>query len=75
MSSTIEPPLALTTEFSQDADKVKQWKAFLNKNRLNEDDLEVVIEALCALPWPVVEAAREDVPWTRSWSPGSPWEV
>ena len=67
------PPPALTLEFSSDAGKVKQWKAFLNKNKLDEDGLEPVVETLHAFLWPVVEAARDDVPWLLFWPPEGPW--
>lgn len=36
-------PLGLSDEFAQDAMKRTQWKAFLNKNRLDAPALEVVI--------------------------------
>lgn len=38
-------PLGLTTEFSEDARKKKQWRAFVGKNRLKAPELdEVIIE-------------------------------
>ena len=36
-------PLGLSAEFAQDAMKRTQWKAFLNKNRLDAPALDAVV--------------------------------
>jgi hypothetical protein len=36
----------LTPEFGQDPQKIKQWQAFIKKNKLNAPDLGAVIEFL-----------------------------
>lgn len=40
----VELPLGLSDEFAHDAGKRAQWKAFLNKNRLDAPPLDVVIQ-------------------------------
>lgn len=40
----VELPLGLSDEFAHDVGKRAQWKAFLNKNRLDAPPLDVVIE-------------------------------
>lgn len=50
-------PLALTTAFSQDEGKRRQWQAFLKKNRLTGASLESTVELLQCLLWPPTEAA------------------
>ncbi len=67
------PPPALTTEFSKDASKIQQWAAFLKKNRLIEDELDTVVDALHDFLWPVVEAAHQHPHWTKTWSPSTAW--
>jgi hypothetical protein len=48
-------PTALTSVFSQDETKQKQWKAFLRKNRLNtEIDLEEVILEIGGFLMPII---------------------
>jgi hypothetical protein len=48
-------PIALTGAFSQDATKQMQWKAFLRKNRLDENtSLEEVITEIEEFLMPVI---------------------
>lgn len=42
-------PLGLTSEFALDALKQKQWRAFLEKNRIEAPALEAVIEEIAAV--------------------------
>ena len=39
-------PVGLTAEFSNDLSRQKLWKAFLNKNELDDLDLSMVIKAI-----------------------------
>ncbi len=66
-------PVAWTEAFFKSPDKEKEWKAFLRKNKLEEESLEAVVCQLRGFLWPVVEAARSGALWARSWPPGGPW--
>ena len=69
----IEWPTAFTATFTQDQGKQTQWRAFLRKSRLLGDaDLAMVVACVRDFAWPVVEAARDDVP-IGHWSPGEGW--
>jgi predicted nucleotidyltransferase component of viral defense system len=72
-----KPPLALSPEFYDDRDKNAQWKAFLNKAKLNAEgkSLAEIAEALRVFLVPVYEAVpRDEIP-KRHWEPGGPWVV
>jgi hypothetical protein len=64
-----ERPLALTTQFSEDPAKVRQWQAFLNKNRITDGSLVTIVALLELLLWPatVVAATQSDA--TATWMP------
>jgi hypothetical protein len=47
-------PIALTTEFSTDANKVTQWNAFIRKNKLPKKDLSEVINQLTPFIMPIL---------------------
>jgi predicted nucleotidyltransferase component of viral defense system len=67
-------PVGLTVEFSQDASKQAQWRAFVTRSRLeaNAPALDAVVEELLAFLLPVIAAARE-TSFERHWIPGGPW--
>lgn len=46
-------PMGLSEEFARDPSKVKQWAAFLTKNKLQAPTLEVVIHELRQLLWEI----------------------
>lgn len=52
-----ERPLALTRQFSEDAAKVRQWQAFLNKNRVTASSLAETVAQLDLLLWQPTIAA------------------
>ena len=64
-----ERPLALTSQFSEDAMKVRQWQAFLNKNRLNADTLADTVALLNLLLWPPTMAVAAQISVTTTWIP------
>lgn len=66
----VEPPVALKAEFSEDAAKLRQWHAFLNKNRLKAPELNETIERVHALLWPATQVAVSRSGATARWSPG-----
>ncbi len=64
-----ERPLALTRQFSEDPAKLRQWHAFLNKNRLNAGSFADTIALLDLLLWVPTEAAITNHPITATWHP------
>lgn len=64
-----EGPLALTRQFSEDAAKVRQWQAFLNKNRIAAGSLTDTVKLLELLLWPPTEAAVLLGGETTAWMP------
>lgn len=72
-----KPPLALSPEFYDDREKNAQWKAFLNKARLNAEgkSLAEIAEALRAFLFPVSEAVARDQILKRTWEPVGSWVV
>ena len=70
-------PLALSPEFYNDQEKNAQWKAFLNKAKLNAQgkSLAEIAEALQVFLVPVSEAVARHEILKRQWEPGGPWVV
>jgi nucleotidyltransferase AbiEii toxin of type IV toxin-antitoxin system len=70
-----EPPLALTDEFYDDRDKNAQWKAFLNKAKLNAErkTLPEIAEVLRSFLMPVSLAVAQGESYEATWQPRGPW--
>ena len=70
-----EPPLALTPEFYDDREKNAQWKAFLNKAKLNAEgkSLPEIAVALSSFLMPVSIAVAQGEIHEGKWHPGGPW--
>jgi predicted nucleotidyltransferase component of viral defense system len=67
-----ERPLALTSEFADDAQKKIQWAAFVRRARRPElADLSAIIATLNRFLWPVLQAAARGEPWPHVWSNGA----
>jgi len=68
-------PTALTREFYANADKIKQWVAFIKRSKLADQlpDLKTVCERLGEFLLPVGEAARKNLDLEKSWFPKSGW--
>jgi predicted nucleotidyltransferase component of viral defense system len=49
-------PLGLSDEFANDAQKQRQWQAFLKKNQLKPNELDEVTQTLRAWLWPLMSA-------------------
>jgi len=64
-----ERPLALTKGFSEDAAKLRQWQAFLNKNRLEAASLSDTVALLDDLLWPPTQVAAAGTQATATWRP------
>lgn len=64
-----ERPLALTQQFSEDAAKLRQWQAFLNKNRIEAASLGDTVALLDDLLWPPTQVAAAGSQATATWRP------
>lgn len=64
-----ERPLALTKGFSEDAAKLRQWQAFLNKNRIEVSGLGDTVALLDDLLWPPTQVAAAGSMATATWRP------
>lgn len=64
-----ERPLALTQQFSEDAAKLRQWQAFLNKNRIEAASLGDTVALLDNLLWPPTQVAAAGSQATANWRP------
>jgi hypothetical protein len=65
----MERPLALTRQFSEDHAKLRQWQAFLNKNRIVADSLGDTVALLDDLLWPPTQVAAAGSQATATWRP------
>jgi len=66
-----ERPLALTREFSEDPAKLRQWQAFLNKNRIAGASMGDTVAVLSDLLWPPTQVAAANSQATATWRPES----
>lgn len=64
-----ERPLALTKGFSEDAAKLRQWQAFLSKNRIEAASLGDTVALLDDLLWPPTQVAAAGSQATATWHP------
>ncbi len=64
-----ERPLALTKQFSEDIAKLRQWQAFLNRNRIDAASLGETVAILDDLLWPPTEVAAAGGHATATWCP------
>lgn len=64
-----ERPLALAKQFGEDAAKLRQWQAFLNKNRIEAASLGETIALLDDLLWPPTQVAAAGSQATATWRP------
>ena len=64
-----ERPFALTKQFSEDTAKLRQWQAFLNKNRLEASSLADTVTLLRLLLWPATQVAVARSRATATWEP------
>ena len=69
-----ERPLALTSEFADDAQKKIQWAAFVRRARRPDlADLSAIIATLDRFLWPVLQAVARGERWPQVWSNGGGW--
>ncbi len=65
----VQPPVALTIEFSDDTAKQRQWHAFLNRSRISAEDLPKTVTLLHTLLWPATQIAASGSSATAAWKP------
>jgi len=68
-------PIGLTDEFTHDAQKENQWRAFLRKNALGPMPLETVVGDLRNFLLPVLAAIAAGVSHDYPWRAGAGWEI
>lgn len=75
-SLPVEPPLALTPSFGEDATRRVQWEAFIRRGRLEvpiEGTLGGVIRRLSDFLLPPTTAIASGQPFEFIWLPAGPW--
>lgn len=71
----VELPLALTPEFFAAAQKVRQWKAFLNRAGLAaEVELAAVASFIAGFVMPLIVTTSVGEKFTGCWLAGGPWQ-
>jgi len=70
-----EAPVALTSEFTTDADKLKQWGGFLQKGKLPPVPLPDVVAAIKMFLEPAAFARAQGLPFPVRWEPPGPWQA
>ena len=68
-SLPIERPWALTKQFSDDGAKLRQWQAFLSKNRIEAASLGDTVALLDDLMWPPTQVVASGSQATATWRP------
>ena len=69
-------PLAFTPEFYEDENKVKQWKAFCNKNKpyVQQTEFKDIIARLASFLLPVMRSAQQQRILGSIWTPVHAWQ-
>lgn len=66
-------PIGLTDEFTQDAQKEKQWQAFLRKNAINPMSLTIVVADLRKFLLPMLGSASAGIADGLAWRAEDGW--
>jgi predicted nucleotidyltransferase component of viral defense system len=68
-------PVALSSAFAADERKQTQWKAFLRKNRLDNDpdNFAEAVRDVSLFMKPIVEHLADNQPFTAAWKAPGPW--
>ena len=71
-----DTPLAFTPEFYEDENKIKQWKAFCNKNKPHVQEIEfnALVARLSSFLIPVIKSAKAG-PALNRWTPNDQWQT
>jgi hypothetical protein len=69
-------PVALTPAFSRLSTKQVQWQGFLRKSGVRSAPAEFaqVVARLAAFLDPIIAAARDNLLFTRRWTPSGNWQ-
>jgi hypothetical protein len=69
-------PIAFTSDFQNDPDKQSQWAAFLTRNELSTENIQLpaVIEQLKVFLLPPAHAVSRREEFTSNWPKGGPWK-
>lgn len=72
-----QPPLALTAEFTDDSQKLTQWRAFVRKGKLDAEgtELSMIAEYLRIFLMPPTEALFAGADFEMDWLPNGPWQA
>jgi hypothetical protein len=75
-TSVVPIPMALTPAFAADTGKQVQWRAFLQKSKLETApaDLHEVVKVLGTFLLPVAAAVHDARAYDGSWQPPGPWK-
>ena len=68
-------PFGLTESFARDAQKQKQWQAFLLKNRLESLALDDVVSTLAEFLQPILNRVNQEANFSAYWQAGGPWMI
>jgi hypothetical protein len=70
-------PLAFTPEFYEDENKIKQWKAFCNKNKsyVQQTEFRDVVARLASFLVPVIKSVEQERSMDRTWTPAHAWHL
>lgn len=68
-------PLALSSEFTEDRQKLTQWRAFIRKGKLDAEGMELahIADSLRAFLMPPTEALVGGADFDMDWLPNGPW--
>jgi hypothetical protein len=67
-------PVAFTSAFSHDKQKLEQWRVFVRKADVKAPpDLETTIALVARFASEPLAAARDTASWSARWPPGGPW--
>ncbi len=69
-------PLAFAPEFYEDANKVKQWAAFCNKNKsyVQQTEFKDVVARLATFLVPVIKSVQQQRVLDSAWTPAHAWQ-
>jgi hypothetical protein len=69
-------PLAFTAEFYEDQNKIKQWRAYLNKNKayVAQSELKDITDRLASFLVPMIRSAQETRVRNGVWIAAQGWK-
>jgi predicted nucleotidyltransferase component of viral defense system len=73
----VDDPIALSKDFSEDAMKQTQWKAFFNRSQLSLPaiTLDTVTQAIRLFVLPPTQSLVKRGTFDLHWGPGGPWSI